>query len=917
MAASVSQQSAQTIALNFYKANAHPANTSNLTAALTYTRQETDGTIDFYVFNIQPGPGFVIVSADDNFKPVVGYSTESFFDSNLNKTGVVNWMANTAQKIYNGIQAKVQADATIKTLWQSYASGINPVSSRSTGIGPLLTTSWNQSPYYNYLCPSSQGQNAVTGCVATAMAQILKYWSYPKQGVGSYEYDDAPPQFSTDYGELSANFGATTYDWSAMPNVITSDNVAVGTLMYQCGVSVAMDYGPDESGAWVLQSEAGPGNPCAQNSYTTYFSYDPTTLSGVHQNQYSLAAWETLLENELNIGRVIQYEGTDPQNGGHTWVCDGYDANNMFHMNWGWGSDDDGYFEVTNLNPSPYDFSEDDAALIGIQPISAIKISVSATTPLICKGDNTSLVATGPQNATYSWTPTTGLSCATCASTTANPTTTTTYTVTVDSGGITAKAFTTVTVGAAVIPQFSIARQPGCTLPVSYVFTNTSANATNYIWSYGDGSGGNTVNPTHTYSSAGTDTVMLIATNGCYTDTTLQTIQVQDDAPVVPNVNMCKGQSVTLNASGPGSISWYADATGGTAFQTGNSYTTPVLNSNVTYYVSSSITAPQNYAGPTDNTFGSGSYFNNTNQHSVIFNCSVPQTLQTVDVYAGSSGNRTIQLLDSTGDVLSSIIVDIPSGHQTVDLNFSLPAGDNMYLAVSGNVDLYRNKVNAAYPYYSSDSTVILTGSDAGVPGYYYYFYNWVLQQPACTTDRTPVTVDVTHLTSSINATSSGADSSTVTFTPVNTAATKFLWNFGVNDATSTEESPTYTYPGDGIYNVALIESNAQCSDTLDYTLGVGISTGISSTNLIADWSLFPNPTRDVLNLDIQSGQDAQNCQLNIYNMLGEKVATQTINLNSGANTLQLNVAQLAPAMYIISLQSGSSLSTRRFSKVE
>ena len=124
------------------------------------------------------------------------------------------------------------------------------------------------------------------------------------------------------------------------------------------------------SGAWVFQSDAGTGNPCAQKAYSTYFSYNSATMQGLHQSSYSAAAWMTLIQTELNAGRPVQYEGWATQ-GGHTWVCDGYDVNNLFHMNWGWGGYDNGYFSLSNLNPNPYTFSSNDGALIGIQPNNA------------------------------------------------------------------------------------------------------------------------------------------------------------------------------------------------------------------------------------------------------------------------------------------------------------------------------------------------------------------------------------------------------------------------------------------------------------------------------------------------------------------------------------------------------------------
>jgi len=378
-AAAVSNAKAQVIAINFFKVT-YPAligHNTNLSAVPKYTQTESDGSVDFYVFDITPLNGFVIVSADDAVMPVLAYSNESYFNTGFQKTGVANWTKKTGAQVHNTVAQQIPADERINSLWAAYTLGIAPGSDKSTSVGPLLTTIWNQEPYYNEFCPinPADGQYAVTGCVATAMAQIMKYWNYPAQGTGSFSYiDDNAHGYQINAGPLSANFGTTTYQWTQMPTYLTGNNTAVATLMSHCGISVAMDYSDAGSGAWVIQSEANTaygyaGAPCAENSYITYFSYNPATIQGVFQNNYSASQWTNLMEAEMNAGRVVQYEGFDPSAGGHTWVCDGYDANNNLHMNWGWGGIDNGFFAATNLSAGGYTFSSDDAALIGIEPL--------------------------------------------------------------------------------------------------------------------------------------------------------------------------------------------------------------------------------------------------------------------------------------------------------------------------------------------------------------------------------------------------------------------------------------------------------------------------------------------------------------------------------------------------------------------
>ena len=464
-AAKVPFATAQVTAINFYRLNAQNTDARNvITAALKYTQTENDGTVDFYVFDMSPAKGFVIISADDQLMPVIGYSFECNFKLPTKNRAVQTWMNHAGTHIYSAIQRHTMANAKISGQWSAYLQGVKPAGAKSTGTGvsPLLSTNWDQEPYYNQLCPYSttDSQRTLTGCVATTMAQIMKYWNYPQQGIGSYGYNDVPPSYTFNYGNQYANFGATTYNWAAMPDTLSGNNLSVATLMYHCGVAVAMNYGDDNqggSGAFVLSSEVPSWHNSAQMAYSTYFGYNASTITGVKELNYSAAAWVSLMETELNAGRPIQYEGTDPNEGGHTWVCDGYDANDFLHMNWGWGGFDNGYFSVSCLSADDYNFSTKEAALIGIQPLSGLTVTASATSPGICRGSSTIISAQGSGNVSSSWLPVTGLVCSTCASTVANPDTTTTYTITIDSAGFSASSSITILVSNVRIDSFRTA----------------------------------------------------------------------------------------------------------------------------------------------------------------------------------------------------------------------------------------------------------------------------------------------------------------------------------------------------------------------------------------------------------------------------------------------------------------------------
>ena len=374
----VSPDKASLIAKNFYLQSAKNKNLSDISLSLVFTEKTKEispskdtvakETAIFYVFNVNQNDGFVLVAADDDVIPILGYSLTGSFNSKNLPPALKKLLENYKNQIQVVIANELKAYAEIEGKWNRLENGelLNP-SKETKSVNPLLATTWGQSPYYNAFCPFDYDYNelTVTGCVATAMAQIMKFWNYPTTGTGFHSYNHPV------YGTQTANFAATTYNWAAMPNNVTNTNTAVATLMYHSGVSVEMNYGVGSnggSGAYVIDDN-GQNPFCAENAYKTYFGYNLNTIQGLKREDYSTTTWKDLLKVELNNNRPLQYAGFGA-GGGHTFVCDGYDNSDYFHMNWGWSGQMDGYFSIDDLTPDTMNFNSDQQALTGIQPAS-------------------------------------------------------------------------------------------------------------------------------------------------------------------------------------------------------------------------------------------------------------------------------------------------------------------------------------------------------------------------------------------------------------------------------------------------------------------------------------------------------------------------------------------------------------------
>ena len=313
----------------------------------------------FYVFNAEGGSGFVIVSGDDRIAPILGYSNSSRFDADDMPANMRLWLEATGNVIA-GIQAMPQrADAPC-------------FAPNHAAITPLIKTQWDQGSatatgyVYNTQCPSYNNKHCLTGCVATATAQIMYYYQWPQS-----QTTPIPAYTSNSTLGTLAELPATTFDWDNMLPTYDSSPTqqqvdAVAKLMRYCGQNAEMNYGTSGSSA---------DTRIAVEGMVKHFDYDPYTWKKIYRQNFSIAQWDKLLYDELAEGRPVIYDGSS-NSGGHAFICDGYDGNGLYHINWGWGGSHDGFFALHIANPyedsTKEGYSIAQSMIVGLQPNTGV-----------------------------------------------------------------------------------------------------------------------------------------------------------------------------------------------------------------------------------------------------------------------------------------------------------------------------------------------------------------------------------------------------------------------------------------------------------------------------------------------------------------------------------------------------------------
>ena len=338
----------------------------------------------YYVFPNANSKGFTIVSGDDRLPEIVGYSSQGSYDENNLPEGFISFME-AYQNLYNKVNLG-DAEA-LKNLAEikAWRNKKNASAASTSAVAPLLgNIEWDQTSPYNNMCPKYDSVHvAATGCVATAMAQVMAYYKHPKQlkaDIPGYvnRWNGIPMEIPT----ITREEGV--YDWDNMlpkynkeANATQQQKDAVAKLMYHCGAAVQMNYGPESAAA------------VSATKLAKYFGYDADLMMDLNRSTFSLDKWMQIIDTELAAGRPVLYSG-QASDGGHQFICDGKDGEGLYHINWGWSGSQNGYFDLSLLNPekggtgsgnSTEGYNRLCSMTIGIAPDNGVVDAPLATVP--------------------------------------------------------------------------------------------------------------------------------------------------------------------------------------------------------------------------------------------------------------------------------------------------------------------------------------------------------------------------------------------------------------------------------------------------------------------------------------------------------------------------------------------------------
>ena len=364
-AASISETQARSIAARFMTTHAMPSSALKMAhkaPRINAAAGNNGSQASYYVFNGDQR-GYVIVAGDDKAPAVLGYSDQGTFDPQQ--------VPEAMQELLDSYAAQIEAITSHDARADAHLTGRAP-------INPLVKAAFSQNAPYNIKLPFINGKHAYVGCVATATAQILHYWKHPATTTAAI-----PSYTSSELSIFMPTLPVTTFNWGIIQDTyLTNDTLSAAAieaarLSLYCAQALQMDFRKNSSSA---------SSSDISNALKQYFGYS-SSATFLQRRFYTTEQWENMIYNELQASRPIVYNG-HKQNGGHAFVCDGYDGNGMFHINWGWNGLSNGYFLLNVLNPDAqgtggisgtYGYVESQGIVIGIQPGTATSHEVQVT----------------------------------------------------------------------------------------------------------------------------------------------------------------------------------------------------------------------------------------------------------------------------------------------------------------------------------------------------------------------------------------------------------------------------------------------------------------------------------------------------------------------------------------------------------
>lgn len=428
----------------------------------------------------------------------------------------------------------------------------------------------------------------------------------------------------------------------------------------------------------------------------------------------------------------------------------------------------------------------------------------------------------------------------------------------------------------------------------------TTGGVNSWDWNFGDGTTSTDQHPVHLYTSSGTYTVTLTAHNSFGPNTVTKTnyiVVAKQAGPTAAGINGCHADSFALSASTPNPVNWYDN--NGNLAGTGNPFTTPYLTTGTTYYAEEVIPQPIFNVGPADSTIGTGGNFNASNNRGLRYRVFKNCRLVSVFVYATGSGYRIIQQKDSAGAVIQQRTVFCPNGGSRILLNFDMIPG-TYQLGLKDTLNLYRNNAGATYPYTDADGMVSIYGNNAGgnAVNYYYFFYDWELQEADCISERTVVNITVGNtaiqFTTSATAPTQGLANGTASVNNISGGAAPYTvqWSNGQTGNTATGlQSGTYT---------ATITDNSGCQQTTSVV--VSESVGIEEVNQAILPVMYPNPAGESVWFSCTGAAIAQ---VRLINAMGQVVLVQK---SLPGNKILVDVSALATGIYTAEITTGAAV---------